>query len=243
MKIVLICMLVFAGGSALLTDDDAKKVIRAIDGTWRLESVEEDGKALDEPGDNGPRWKIKGTNVQYAGESLLEIKTDEATTPKSLDLVAVNPKRTYEGIYSLEGDTLKICVNRDTEGVKDRPQDFVTEKKPNIRLLVFKRDTNNTNDPLAGVNGFVGIMIGLDEERKSVIIAGAFEGSPAKKAGLQKDDVLISINGNAPSDLQAVVKLVRAQKPEQEITFVVKRDGQSKEIRLKVGKMPFLYLD
>ncbi len=214
---------------------------KSLDGKWRLESVEEYGKPI-EIGDTRPRWIIKDNSVHYAGELLAELKIDEISAPKCLDLTVGKPRRTYEGIYAIDGDTLKLCVNRDTEGAKERPQEFVTEGKANLRLLTFKRDTEASNDPLQGVAGFVGIMIGLSEEKK-VVVVGTIAESPAEKAGLTKDDIVISVDGTSISDLQTLVSLIRKYKPSQEIAFKINRAGIEKELRLKVGKMPFIYLD
>lgn len=213
-----------------------------IEGRWRLESVEADGKPVD-LGEHHPRWVIKGNTVQYAGDSLAELKLDSGSTPKCIDLNWIKPKRSYEGIYSLEGETLKLCINRDTEGANERPQAFVTEGKSNLRLLTFKRETEESNEPLLGVDGFVGIMIGRSEDQKHIIVVAALADSPAEKAGLQKDDIVISLNENPVSELQEVVAVIRKQKPGQEIALKINRSGQEKKLKLVVGKLPFLYLE
>lgn len=226
----------------LAIDIPSTQEAKTIEGRWRLESVEENGKPVD-LGEHRPRWVIKGNSVQYAGDPLAELKLDSSTTPKCIDVNWAKPKRSYEGIYSLEGDTLKLCINRDTEGTKDRPQDFTTEGKSNLRLLTFKRDTEESNDPLLGVVGFVGIMIGRSEDQKQVIVVGSLAGSPAEKVGLLKDDVVLSLNSNSFSELQEVVAYVRKQKPGHEIAFKISRGGLEKELKLIVGKLPFLYLE
>lgn len=215
---------------------------KSLEGKWRLESVEENGKPV-ELGELRPRWWIKENTVNYAGSSLAELKLDPNSTPKCVDLLWMQPKRTFEGIYSLEGDSLKLCINRDTEGAKDRPQDFATEGNANLRLLTFKRDLEENNDPLLGVGGFVGVMIGHSEDQKQILVVAAVPDSPAEKAGLKKDDVLLTINDQTSSSLQEVVSYIRKQKPGQELAIKLVRSGQQRELKLIVGKMPFLYLE
>lgn len=214
----------------------------SLDGTWKLETVEENGKAI-ELGDLHPRWVIKGNTIHYAGEKLVEVNLDSTSTPKSIDLVWVKPNRTFEGIYSVDQDTFKLCVNRETEGIKDRPQDFVTEGKTNLRLLTFKRENGANLDPMEGVGGFVGIMIGLSENEKQVIVVGTVKDSPAEKAGLLKDDSVLVVNNSPILELQPLVSMIRKQKPGQELTMRIRRGGQEKELAFKVGKLPFLYLE
>jgi len=215
---------------------------KTIEGRWRLESVEEDGKPVD-LGEYRPRWVIKGNTIQYAGDTLAELKLDSTSTPKCIDLMWAKPKRSYEGIYSLDGDTLKLCMNRDTEGTKERPQAFTTEGKANLRLLTFQRDAEAGNDPLLGVGGFVGLMIGRTEDQKHIIVVAALADSPAEKSGLQKDDMVLTLNEKPVSELQEMVAFIRKQKPGQEIAFKINRSGQEMKLKLTVGKLPFLYLE
>ena len=236
----LLCLIACSVGVSF--DIPLRQETKTIEGRWRLESVEENGKPVD-LGEHRPRWVIKGNTVQYGGDPLAELKLDPSSSPKCIDLNWTKPKRSYEGIYSLDGETLKLCVNRDTEGAKDRPQDFATEGKSNLRLLTFKRDTEENNDPSLGVGGFVGLMISQSEDKKHVIVVAALADSPAEKAGLIKDDVILTLNSNAITELQEMVAVIRKQKPGQEIAFKINRGGQEKELKLAVGKLPFLYLE
>ena len=49
------------------------------------------------------------------------------------------------------------------------------------------------------------------------------DNSPAKQAGLRKDDVLIALGGQPVTDLKAVVMLCRQTRPGSELTFRIKR--------------------
>src|SRR5262245_11217209 len=112
----------------------SKKEWAALQGTWKVVSLESDGKARDFP-ENPLRWVIKGNKVLYGGAELAVLTLDVTTMPQSMDLGFLNPKRVLEGVYAVDEDTLKICVNRQTEGVKERPLGFSTEGKPDWRLL------------------------------------------------------------------------------------------------------------
>jgi uncharacterized protein (TIGR03067 family) len=219
-------------------DARSKKDLAALEGTWTLVSVEAEGKSRDFP-ENPPWVVIKGNKVQYAGEDLAVLTVDATVTPKSIDMAFSNPKTVYEGIYSLEGDTLKVCVNRVTEGVKERPTGFATEDKPDLRLFVLKREKAAKASPTDGLPGFVGIAIKFDEERKEVVIMDTIDDSPAKKAGLKKDDVVLKVGDQDATDLQGTVAAVRRAKPGSELTFRIKRDGKEQDIKVKVGVMPF----
>src|SRR4051812_25526134 len=81
-----------------------------LQGRWDLVSVEAEGK--DYPlKDNRPRCEIVGDRVRCGGMDLAVLAADPATSPKSIDLRFEPTKRTFEGIYTREGETLKICLN------------------------------------------------------------------------------------------------------------------------------------
>jgi uncharacterized protein (TIGR03067 family) len=218
----------------------SKKDLAALQGSWALVSVERDGE-VQEFTERPFRWVIKGAGVRYGGQPLAELALDPLTTPKNIELTFLKPKRVYEGVYTLDGDTLKICVNRQTEGVKDRPVGFQTKGKADLRLLVFKRDKAGAGERLAELPGFVGIQIMKTE--KELIIAGVLDGGAAKSAGVKKDDVLLKVGASEAKELRAVVEMVRETRPGSELTLRIRRDGKERDFTLKVGVMPFFLLD
>jgi uncharacterized protein (TIGR03067 family) len=64
----------------------------------------------------------------------VKIKLDATTEPKSIDLGAGGPKES-KGIYSLDKDTLKLCLNLEGK----RPKDFKTKAGDKTNLFVLKR--------------------------------------------------------------------------------------------------------
>jgi uncharacterized protein (TIGR03067 family) len=224
-----------------LSDASAKNGPAELQGNWRLLSVEINGQDLDLAG-NQPKWVIKGSKVHYGGEELTRLTADPAATPKILDLAFLKPKKVYEGIYSVDQDTLKVCLNNQTEGVKERPQEFSTKDKGNWRLLVFKRDKSEQADQTEGLSGYIGVALRFDQDRHEVIVNEAIAGSPAKKAGLQKDDVILKIAGAAPTGLRSAVDMVRQTKPGSQLALRVGRGGKETDMLIKVGIMPFAML-
>lgn len=71
-----------------------------------------------------------------------------------------------------------------------------------------------------------------------VLVAKIEPSSPAAKAGLQSGDVIVSIGGvvlNEPSDL---VHEVAKAKVGDQVILVVSRQGQQKQVALKLEAMP-----
>jgi uncharacterized protein (TIGR03067 family) len=67
---------------------------------------------------------------------------DPTKTPKAFDAFSVGAvRKTLLGIYTLEGDTLKLCIIYDPERVDQRPTEFATKGGVLRALVVLKRDS------------------------------------------------------------------------------------------------------
>ena len=220
-------------------DAPADKEPAELQGAWRLESIEVGGNESDS---RLPEihWVIQGTKVLDAGEPIAQLTADPKTMPKIINLTFLDSKKTYEGVYSVEKDALKICLNAHSEGVKERPMDFATEGKENLRLLAFRREKEAEGAGAAA--GFVGLMLKFDQDSKEVIITATIGKSPAEKAGLQKEDVVLKVGDVDATDLRSTVEAVRQKKPGSDLTFHVRRDGKEKDVTVKVGTLPFALL-
>ncbi|MCI0462173.1 MAG: TIGR03067 domain-containing protein [Gemmataceae bacterium] len=129
--------------SATYAGDDAKKDLEKVQGAWVVTLMEEMGK-------KAPNEVIKGLGAQIKGDRLtlseqgkvimdFEIKLDPAQKPKAVDftyLAGEDKGKKELGIYEIEGDTLKLCVN---DGGKDRPKEFKTAADNTLNLVILKR--------------------------------------------------------------------------------------------------------
>jgi uncharacterized protein (TIGR03067 family) len=223
---------------------EANKAPAELQGTWKIVSLEVDGEREPELDLRMPRWVIKGTQVRFGGEKLADLAVTGTASPRSLDLTFVRPKkRVLEAVYKVEGDTLTICVNTLTDGVKERPDGFATKDKAGRRVLILQRQKDGTDDGSANAPGFVGIMIRMDDETKAVSIGDVIEGTPAEKAGLKKDDVLLRLGTDAVTDLKNTVETIRQVRPGSDLTVRVRRGDKEQDVKVKVGVMPFFLFD
>jgi len=219
-------------GAATGADDRAGE----LDGAWKLISVETDGEVRQL--DDDVRWVIKDDKVLYGGEPLAAIATYDTSTPKGVDLTFRQPKRECEGVYAIEKDVLKVCINTRTTGPKERPANFITENKPELRVFTFQRLSPDSVGESG--KGFVGMALG--KENGVLVIPRVIENSPAEKAGIRAGDVLLSVGNQAVDDIETSVDLVRRQAPGSELRIQLRRDGSVKEITVKIGVFPFSLL-
>ena len=205
-----------------------------LQGVWKLASLEGNGQVL-EVSRGQPRWVIVGNVVLYGGRPLARLTADPTATPKVLDLT-FGKDRVYEGVYAVEKDQLKVCVNKRSGGVKDRPGGLSTENQADWRLMVFDRVP--AADAAAPEAGFVGIQLRADADR-GVVVDAALDKSPAKAAGLKRDDVVLRVAGRDVGTLMATVDAVRSAKPGGRLELRVRRGSEERDVTVRVGLVPF----
>jgi regulator of sigma E protease len=94
------------------------------------------------------------------------------------------------------------------------------ERKGDVKTIEF----NASSSP----EGVTAMGIGEPIEAK---IGSVIDGTPAEKAKLKKGDKILSINGREISDWYQMASIIK-EKPNQEITLLVKRDGNQFEVKI-----------
>lgn len=77
--------------------------------------------------------------------------------------------------------------------------------------------------------------MGLPERSGGVFINFVLPNSPAEKAGIQRNDVIVSWNGTPVSDPTKLSHLVILTRPETEATLGIVRDREPQELKITVG--------
>jgi RNA polymerase sigma factor (sigma-70 family) len=115
----------------------AKTDLDRLQGIWSAVSIEQRGSKPSKPGKaffflvDGKRACWQTTDWEMQGGLYL----DPTSRPKAYDLATST--NTIEGIYSLEGDTLRLCYESGTD--PKRPGGFITQKGSQQVLIVLKR--------------------------------------------------------------------------------------------------------
>jgi len=234
---VVACLALTVGCASAAPGDQPAAGPAELQGCWKLLSFEVQGESREPIGGGEPRWVIKGNKVQYGGGEAVQLTADSTTSPRIIDLKFRDPDRAYEGIYIVEKDTLKICLNGRADA-KERPGVFSTKDQADWRLLVFEREKAAPTNPTEGLPAFAGIRLRKDANSAAIVVDEPIKGSPAEKAGLKKDDVILKVGNLAVADLQATVAAVRQAKPGAKLEFQIARDGKEMTITIPVGVLP-----
>ncbi len=234
------CLALAVGGTPARPDDPPATAPAELQGCWKLVSVEIDGQTRDPVGGGQPWLVIKGDKVVYGGAEAARLTADPSTSPRVIDLTFRDPERVYEGIYAVEKDTLKVCLNGRADA-KARPGEFATKDKADRRLLVFEREKAAPANPTEGLAAFAGIQIRTDPDTNAVVVDAPVKGSAAEKAGLKKGDVVLQVGATTASDLETMVKAVRQAKPGAKLEIRISRDGKEQTVAVTVGVFPLPY--
>lgn len=75
-----------------------------------------------------------------------------------------------------------------------------------------------------------------EKDEKGAKITNVVEGSPAKKAGLEKGDIIIKVEDKTITDPASLSDAVRSFKPEQEVEITYLREKKKKKVKVTLGK-------
>ena len=125
------------------------------------------------------------------------------------------------------------------------PTKFSSDKT-DMPLGTFVASVNESNKPsaiglvsvktreLALTNGFLGVL--LDKPEDDIIIRQVLPQSPAEKAELKVNDVILKLNKESYEDLQELIKAVGSYGPDHQVILTVRRGDEELEITATLGK-------
>ncbi len=75
---------------------------------------------------------------------------------------------------------------------------------------------------------------------EGALVNGVNEGSPAQKAGLREEDVIVGIDGEKVTSSSSLLRSVALKRPESQVTLSVLRGGKPLELKVRLGVRPDL---
>lgn len=113
-----------------------------------------------------------------------------------------------------------------------------------VAMALFLKVDSSSALNLEKAKGYIGVSLRAlnDEEQKAVggmggcVIAAIALGSPAEKAGLKANDIVIACNGKPMTNSAEFVSLLKGLSPKDEVVITAMRGGEKREIKITVGK-------
>ena len=122
-------------------EEAAKKDLEKLQGTWKLVSATQDGKALADDKVKRTTIVFKGNQFRFPGEAEQAtsregtVQLDPTKKPKQMD--ATSPQgEVMKGIYEVEGDRYQVCF---APTGKERPGEFASKSGSGFIFQVWQR--------------------------------------------------------------------------------------------------------
>jgi S1-C subfamily serine protease len=92
--------------------------------------------------------------------------------------------------------------------------------------------------PVSGYGPWFGSVPDFGEGIQGVKFADVTAGSPAAKAGLQANDVMVEFDGKPIQNLYDFTYALRGKKPGDEVAVKVMRDGKPLTVKVLLARRP-----
>lgn len=134
------------GGNARLAAREQGETDRdRLQGKWQITSITMQGKVFKRE-DRLEGWKetfltdllIEGDRLGQVQHNKGKFMLDDTRIPKQITIQDADGKLTFRGIYDIDGDTLKVCMNGDGTDVR-RPEEFVSKKGTPLIIITLKK--------------------------------------------------------------------------------------------------------
>jgi RNA polymerase sigma factor (sigma-70 family) len=87
-------------------------------------------------------------------------------------------------------------------------------------------------------NGYLGVMLKDDDDKRTVLVHEVFPDSPAAKAGVRADDIVLKVADKSVSDTGAAVDILKKLKPGDKVALQLKRGDKELAMTITLGKWP-----
>jgi serine protease Do len=191
--------------------------------------------------------KVNAVEKESAAEKI-GLKKDDIITKVDEDKIS-DSQDLYETIGKHKPeDKVSITYLRDgkeatttatlgkTSNVQLRSFNFNSPDNENFRFEMPDMPRMNGMDILYNRKPRLGMEIQDMEEGKGVKVLDVDKDTPAAKAGLQKDDVIVSIDGTAVNSVDELRNKVRELKEGESLKFTFNRGGKTQSAEVKIPK-------
>jgi C-terminal processing protease CtpA/Prc len=117
------------------------------------------------------------------------------------------------------------------EELRDDSQEGTFQDESRAERRQERREERSEEDGPAGL----GVM--LDVNQDEVEVREVARNSPADKAGIQRDDQIIAVNGQRIESPQQLTQLIREEEPGARVEIRIRRDGQQETLTAQLESL------
>ena len=185
------------------------------------------GRTVQEPG---------GQNSQTAGPFLFNVIQTDA---------AINPGNSGGPLVNLDGQVIGIntlVASQTNSGESVQGIGFAISIDTAMNIAHQLIQNGHVNHAYLGIayvplNAAIAAQLNINQTNGDVVMQ-VQSGSPSADAGLQQGDVITQIDGNDLNSDSALAQAIANHKPGDTVTLTIVRNGNSQQVKVKLGTMP-----
>ena len=114
----------------------------------------------------------------------------------------------------------------------------ITDARPIVEQIL---DKGYVSRPFIGIYNFREITAEMSQWYdipQGIFIGGVVQGSPAAKAGIKPEDIIVEMGGQRIASFADLDAFLAKQEVGDKVSIAVVRDGKRREVNLTLGEMP-----
>ncbi len=188
----------------------------------------------------GLDYSVAAGIVSAQGRSLPTEKGENYVPFIQTD-VAINPGNSGGPLLNLEGEVVGINSQIFTRSGGSIGLSFAIPSSTAMNVVAQLKDNGQVERGWLGVgiqdvNRDLANSFGLDKPA-GALVSQLVEDGPAKKAGIQEGDVILTFDGQNVRDSAELPHIVGRTEPDSSVPVVVFRDGREQTVKVKVGSL------
>ncbi|SVD21699.1 uncharacterized protein METZ01_LOCUS374553, partial [marine metagenome] len=108
-----------------------------------------------------------------------------------------------------------------------------TDQNMHVAMTAFQDEWEGLIDPASKIPAFLGVY--TENNEPGALVLEVRDNSPAKKAGIQKDDILQKVNDKEIKDAVDLTDIIRGFRPGTKVKVTLLRAGKKKVIEVNLG--------
>ena len=142
----------------------------------------------------------------------------------------INPGNSGGPIFNMDGQVIAISTAIVSPSGGSVGIGFATPSELVIPIIEQLRASGRIE------RGWLGVSV--QDSDNGVTVAGVEPTSPAARAGLQKGDMILAVNGEHVDTSRVLIRTVAAQMPGKSVSLSIRRQGHAMDISITVGQRP-----
>lgn len=168
-----------------------------------------------------------------------EVALAERTNYLQTD-AAINPGNSGGPLVNMQGQVVGVntAIARGAQGIGFAiPINTLTQVLPDLREK-GRVERAWLGVAVAGINPQIAGEIQGARVGEGLVILEVVAGSPAERAGLRPEDVILSVDGQRLAEPRDLIQHLNTRKPGQAVRLRILRAGQVREVSLTLATMP-----